>query len=198
MHPLRDQRRPAESPSGGFTLFEMLVVLALIAVAMAVTWPALQRMSNRQQLIQGAELARIRLLAARVHSVDHGVPYQFRFEPGGQRYCVLHGDELGETPLAVGGGTVKLPISAGKLPGKAKFNRLEIGTTGGGMIPETRFSPLPDAHDLAIVEWSPPIVFQPDGSSLDQMITLTEPDSGITIELMLRGLTGGVTINRRQ
>lgn len=191
------QQQPTRTLRAGFTLFEMLVVISLIAVAMAVTWPAMQRLSKRQQLNQAAELARIRLLTARVFAVQRDVPYQFRFEPGGQRFCVLHGDSATEPELPAGGGTVKLPIAAGKLPGAVKFDQLEIGTLGGGMIPETRFSALPDAHDLAIVNWSPPIVFQPDGSAEDQKITISDPDSGTTFELALRGLTGGVLITRR-
>ncbi|MCY2967964.1 MAG: prepilin-type N-terminal cleavage/methylation domain-containing protein [Planctomycetota bacterium] len=182
----------------GFTLFEMLLVMTLIAVGIAIAWPSLAALSSRQQLQQGAEMARIRLLSARVFAVENGIPYQFRFEPGGQRYCVLHGDSAAETALPAGGGTVKLPIASGKLPGKITFDPLTIGSTGGGMIPETRFQGLPESRDLAIVTWSPPIVFQPDGSSLDQTIVVSDSHTSTSAELALRGLTGGVSITRRQ
>jgi prepilin-type N-terminal cleavage/methylation domain-containing protein len=180
----------------GLTLLEMVVVLALVATAMAVSWPAMQKLSTRQNLAQAAETARIRLLSARIHAIDQGMPYQFRFEPGGSRFCILPGDSATEPPLPSGGGTIRLPIAAGKLPGKVQFDPLQIGTTGGGMILEARFSGLPDARDLAIINWSPPIIFEADGSSDDQTIQLSDPNSDTIYSLTLRGLTGGVLVTR--
>lgn len=63
------------------------------------------------------------------------------------------------------------------------------------MIPQPRFSALPDARDLAIVSWSPPIVFQADGTGPDQTITLTDPQESRSVVIALRGLTGGVMVS---
>lgn len=195
--PSRDNRQFAQrTRRGGLTLLEMAVVLALVATAMAVSWPAMQKLASRQNLAQAAETARIRLLSARIHAIDQGIPYQFRFEPGGSRFCILPGDSAAEPPLPPGGGTIRLPIASGKLPGKVQFDQLQLGTTGGGMILETRFTGLPDARDLAIINWSPPIIFEADGSSDDQSIQLSDPNSDTIFRLTLRGLTGGVLITR--
>jgi hypothetical protein len=190
------RRFPLGTGRAGLTLFEILVVLALLATAMAVSWPAVQRLASRQNLAQAAETARIRLLAARIHAIEQGMPYQFRFEPGGGRFCILPGDSATEPPVAPGGGTVRLPVASGKLPGKVQFDPLEMGTVGGGMILETRFVGLPDARDLAVINWSPPIVFEADGSTNDQTIQLSEPSTGVIYRLALRGLTGGILISR--
>jgi len=179
----------------GFTLFEMLLVLVLVSIMLGLAWPALGRLSTRQQLVQSAELARIRLLTARVHAIEQGLPYQFRFEPGGQRYCILPGDSAAEPALEAGEGTVRLPVASGKLPGRITFDDVEMGTTGGGLIPEPRFSTLPDSRDLAIVNWSPPIVFQSDGTGPDQTLTLSDPGEARSIVIALRGLTGGVIVS---
>jgi hypothetical protein len=64
------------------------------------------------------------------------------------------------------------------------------------MILETRFAQLPDARDLAVINWSPPIVFEADGSTNDQTIQLSEPTAGVIYRLALRGLTGGILISR--
>jgi hypothetical protein len=64
------------------------------------------------------------------------------------------------------------------------------------MILEARFSGLPDARDLAIINWSPPIIFEADGSSDDQTIQLSDPNSDTIYSLTLRGLTGGVLVTR--
>ena len=190
------RRFPLGADRAGLTLFEMLIVLALLATAMAVSWPAVQRLASRQNLAQAAETARIRLLSARIYAIEQGMPYQFRFEPGGSRFCILPGDSGTEPTLPPGGGTVRLPVASGKLPGKVQFDPLEMGTLGGGMILETRFAQLPDARDLAVINWSPPIVFEADGSTNDQTIQLSEPTAGVIYRLALRGLTGGILISR--
>lgn len=200
------KRRPPRSRSGrrfppgtdrlGLTLFEMLIVLALLATAMAVSWPAVQRLASRQNLAQAAETARIRLLSARIHAIEQGLPYQFRFEPDGSRFVILPGDAATEPTLPPGGGTVRLPVASGKLPGKVQFDPLQMGTVGGGMILESRFAELPDSRDLAVINWSPPIVFEADGSTNDQTIQLSEPSSGVVYRLAIRGLTGGILITR--
>lgn len=190
------RRFPPGSRRAGLTLFEMLIVLALLATAMAVSWPAVQRLATRQSLAQAAETARIRLLSARIHAIEQGMPYQFRFEPGGSRFCILPGDSATEPTLPPGGGVVRLPVASGKLPGNVQFDPLEMGTTGGGMILETRFAELPDSRDLAVINWSPPIVFEADGSTNDQTLQLSEPTSGVVYRLTLRGLTGGILISR--
>lgn len=91
---------------------------------------------------------------------------------------------------------MRLPVASGKLPGKVEFDPLQMGAVGGGMILESRFAELPDSRDLAVINWSPPIVFEADGSTNDQTIQLSEPSSGVVYRLAIRGLTGGVLITR--
>ncbi|RPI87424.1 MAG: hypothetical protein EHM42_05185, partial [Planctomycetaceae bacterium] len=129
-----------------FTLFEMLVVLSLIVAAVAISMPHVLRLADSQRLKQGAELVRIKLTSTRVYAIENGMPYQFRFEPDGQNYCILPGDGLNDASAPSGGGSVRLPLVAGQLPGKTKFDKLPIGRTGGGVIPETQFTSFPNAH----------------------------------------------------
>ncbi|MGE5192520.1 MAG: Tfp pilus assembly protein FimT/FimU [Deltaproteobacteria bacterium] len=68
---------------GGFTLFELLIILAVLVTVVAVSWPALEQFHLQYQLRQGGALVQARMAGARVHAVDTGVDYQFRFEPGG-------------------------------------------------------------------------------------------------------------------
>src|SRR6476646_10768141 len=73
----------------GYTLFELLVVVAILATAVALTWPALERFYLEHRVRQAGQLVQARLAGARVHAVDTGFDYQFRFEPDGQRFLVL-------------------------------------------------------------------------------------------------------------
>lgn len=192
--PRRLSRGRYEASRPGFTLFELLVVLSLIAAAVAISMPYVVRLADGQRLKQSAETVRIKLTSTRVHAIEQGLPYQFRFEPDGQNYCILPGDGLNPVVAPTGGGTVRLPMIAGKLTGNCKFEKLPMGRTGGGMIPETQLSAFPNAHDLAVVNWSPPIVFYSDGATEDVQIILMDPKSARTMEVALRGLTGGTLV----
>ncbi len=65
------------------------------------------------------------------------------------------------------------------------------------MILESRFAELPDSRDLAVINWSPPLVFEADGSTNDQTLQLSDPNSEVVYRLAIRGLTGGILITRQ-
>src|SRR5262245_9272864 len=73
----------------GYTLFELLVVVAILATLVAPAWPALERFYLEYRVRQAGQLVQARLAGTRVHAVDTGFDYQFRFEPEGQRFLVL-------------------------------------------------------------------------------------------------------------
>src|SRR5260370_35220797 len=73
----------------GFTLFELLVVVAILATVVAVSWPALERFHLEYRVRQAGQLVQARLAGTRVHAIDTGYDYQFRFEPDAQRFLIL-------------------------------------------------------------------------------------------------------------
>ncbi len=73
----------------GFTLLEMMLVLAVLAVVAVVTVPAVDRMYRTHRLQQTANDLRAKLAATRLHSIDEGIAYQFRFEPNGRHFVVI-------------------------------------------------------------------------------------------------------------
>ena len=73
-------RRPVEH--GGFSLLEMLIVLTILAVIAAWTWPSLRRQLSANELRQAGKQVRAELARARHKAVKTGTMQQFRFQPG--------------------------------------------------------------------------------------------------------------------
>jgi type II secretion system protein H len=181
---------------GGFTLIEVLLVLAVLLVMASLVWPSLDWMYRQHRLRQAAESVRVRLSAARLRAVEAGFPYQFRFEPGGYRFVVLPTD-VGST---AGPAAQAAPIAwkaAGSLPTKMRFDVPTTANVGAQPLAADLFTGLPDAQLLAAVNWSAPILFHTDGSADSVVLTLSDQQQQ-TVELSIRGLTGGVTVSKVQ
>jgi prepilin-type N-terminal cleavage/methylation domain-containing protein len=89
------ERLRQRSPhSRGFTLLEMLIVLAILAAVAAWTWPSMRRQMIDSELRDAGKQVRDQLARARHRAVDTGTLQQFRFQPG-QR-----GFEVTVLPLA--------------------------------------------------------------------------------------------------
>lgn len=193
---------------GAFTLFELLIILALLVTVLAVSWPALEQFHVQYQLRQAGALVQARLAGARVHAVDTGVDYQFRFEPGGQRFVVLPFDAqaLAESSAGASGGagpnagtasrpTPQFPKRAGRLPSpKARFDPAGTGGNSPQPIPGEWLSGIHDADQFAGVSWSAPILFHADGTASAAHVMIRDNRSR-TVTVSVRALTGGVSVS---
>ncbi len=72
----------------GFTLLELMIVLAILSVLIAVAWPSLRSPVMRSAVQQAARQLVKDLARARMAAIDSGQVMRFRFEPGGNRYEV--------------------------------------------------------------------------------------------------------------
>jgi len=177
----------------GFTLFELLLVLGiLLAVAMTVT-PAVMRRMKEDRLRQGEDGVIAVMRGARVHALHSGIPYQFRFETGGNRYVALPFDADAVQPVVASTGQAAPPVcwkNAGTLPKSVNFvSSSMIGAPTQGLPADWLYG-LEDAQALAQVSWSEPIVFQPDGTASGGVLEIT--NGGTTRWLVVRQLTGEV------
>lgn len=168
----------------------MMLVLIVLVATLAISFPSLSRIYGHHQLRQGAELAQVRLTSARVHALESGIIYQFRYEPGGRRFVVLPYEMDAVTArtgeASSGGGLYK---QADELSANARF------ASGGGTqnLSDSLLSGMPNAGTLIGVAWSAPILFFPDGTSTSAIIDVADP-KGDTVRLSVRSLTGGVTL----
>lgn len=205
-----DRRSMRVANRAGFTMLELLLVLGVVAVIVAIAWPNMLRLTSQQSLIDSSEKVRALAASSRVHAIDSGLVYQFRYEPGGRHFVAVPFEREFETvnSNARGTGTQlgRFSKASGTLPEGVTFaapsltNPTSSGTSimassGGQKIAGTALTGLPDAGKLETVSWSGPVLFQPDGSSVDAMFDLVDKRNQ-RVTLSIRGVTGAISISR--
>ena len=201
--PLR-HRRTAGGALRAFTILELLIVLAILAILVGMSQPSVERYLVENRLRESVRHLRQVVGGARAKAIETGLVYQFRYEPGGRRYIVLP-QELPETSSAAGvaqvsasGKQVKTPTGSGELDESCFFavpNTLT--TTQPGQIVVERLS----QEVLALLEttsfglndvtWSTAVRFYPDGTADDASLEV-ENKNKLTMNFTVRGLTGVV------
>jgi prepilin-type N-terminal cleavage/methylation domain-containing protein len=193
------------STPAGYTLFELLVVVAILAALVALSWPALERFYLEYRVRQGGQLVQTRLAGARVHAIDTGYDYQFRFEPEGQRFLVLPYDSqalaalqaASSTTAGTSGSTttVKIPRIAGMLPSTtAHFDSTSTGASAPQPLPAEWLTGMPDADKFTNVNWSAPLLFHADGSAASAQVIIRDKKSRYVV-VTVRSMTGSVTVS---
>ena len=186
----------------GYTLIEMLLVLAVLLAVFSIAWPLLDRAFGDIQLKRAAENVRVRLHRTRLHAIDNGLAYQFRYEPGGRRFLVIPYDshcssQTQDSPeisaMGVAGG---LPRHSEQLSEELAFQ-----TTNSEMpaerLGEEWLSGLPDGNQLTSTSWSPPLLFYSDGTATDASFDVVDSDRRF-VRMTVRELTGAVAIGHVQ
>jgi prepilin-type N-terminal cleavage/methylation domain-containing protein len=170
----RRPRRP------GFTLIEVLLVIAVIVALSAVAYPTLSAMYGDVRVKAAADDVQATWADARSHAIEDGRPYRFAVQPGTGKFRVA-------------------PDADGFWDGSG-------GDTGDGEAPAfTNEGALPNGilfdvgNDLpSSGEWTTVVVFNPDGGcNADTEITLKEDDDSTPIVVRVRAMTGAVTVRKK-
>ncbi len=198
-------RRPPETDHKreGFTLLELVMVLAVLVVLASLAWPSVMRFLGEQEIAEQAHRVRMELTRTRVKAIDAGVVYQFRYEPGGRKYIVLP-LERPETGNSTDGrltteSSFEMQTVYGELSERCHFDhpRERSALTGvESPIPTERLSQqvlslVPGGNGLSQVAFSPPIRFFPDGTADDGHLAILD-DGERRVEVTVRGFTGTV------
>src|SRR5262249_46829411 len=125
----------------GFTLLEMILVLALVVILASLVYPSYTAMQRSYRLEGAADEAKAGMITARAQAIEEGRPYRFAVVPGKGNYRVAP-----DSPDFWGSGT---PPTAPE--GTAAPLLLEDSLPEG-----TNFG-----EDIKITE----VIFLPDGSA---------------------------------
>src|SRR5436305_1968804 len=77
-------RKPLQHSSRrrGFTLLELILVMAVIVALAAITYPSFEPMYRQFRMSAAADQLKAGLLHARAQAVEEGRPYAFAMLPG--------------------------------------------------------------------------------------------------------------------
>ena len=199
----------------GFTLLELLAVVAILVVVTALAAPSLWSPWKRSRIEEAGHLVRAELARARVEAIESATPYQFRFRPGTGEYeygPAAVADEadggsvedVGTTMDAFGSGSGDADttepedlIVAGELAEGVWFVDPEsagLELAGSVRLDDVSGGP-PSADSTESAEWSEPIIFYPNGRSMSARLRLASVDRR-EVEVVLRGLTGTAKVGK--
>ncbi|MCA9175553.1 MAG: prepilin-type N-terminal cleavage/methylation domain-containing protein [Planctomycetales bacterium] len=197
----------------GFTLMELLLVLAILVVAGAVTIPVAIGPLEGQRLLKAGDQVRAAFNRARVAAMRTGQIHFFRFQPNSNQYAIealADGESMVEASAEVmmqfngaggAGGLSGGLVAPGAGGGVGSVDPL-TGQPQALTLPEnTMFvsvSNLAELKSARVLErmqtmgditLSEPILFYPDGTSSTTQLVLANPQEQFVV-IRLRGLTG--------
>ncbi|HVX10483.1 MAG TPA: prepilin-type N-terminal cleavage/methylation domain-containing protein [Pirellulales bacterium] len=196
----------------GFTLLELMLVLALLAAIAALIWPALARPLASQRLRRAAEQVRMHLTKTRTKAIMSGETLAFSFQSGKrlmrvqtvtQNEAVL---ESSSTASATGGsgGAMSMPASGATMASSnaavtVAEDQLPDGIIfyGGDVASDARSDHVAAQERMKgsiDLSWSQPVQFFPDGTALAARVAVAG-DRGRAIVIEVRSLTGAVKIS---
>lgn len=197
----------------GFTLLEMMLVLVLLSIVAAMSWPSLTAGMSRQALQAGADQLRGAWVQARVRAMTDGRTMLFWYELGTGRYVVqpwsadsgdaasadLTGIEFGnanDLPAANASAVIERTLPEGVIfaTGRSEADDRAQGeypaappvSAGGGPGNGNGGA---GTGGLGGGTWGQPIFFHPDGTASTTSVALGN-DRQRFILVTLRGLTG--------
>jgi type II secretory pathway pseudopilin PulG len=177
-------RKKANSASG-YTLLEIILVLAVMVLVAAMALPALQRSFTVQSVKKGAERVRAEMARARVKAMREDQVYAFFYSPGTSQFIVAPFSDAipldGTGPEIESQRTSHFDFSRSLLPRDVFF-------AGGQAAADSRSEQTLESADVKITDMKP-ILFYPDGAAQDAVVVI-QNIKGDMMEVSVRGLTG--------
>jgi prepilin-type N-terminal cleavage/methylation domain-containing protein len=178
---------------GGFTLIELMLVLAVIALVSFAAYPAFDAWFQSQKLGEGVDKVRTLWIKARVQAMEEGQPYRFAWEMNSGHFR-LAPDDLENWPDLAGAANGPHLTTTGTglglqldqvLPGGVQFRAGDGGGGGnGGWAPEA----------IIFLANGTAQILAADGTEKPETQVILADRSGQMRALKVRGLTGVVTM----
>src|SRR5262245_2035346 len=147
----------------GYTLFEVLLVLAILVLLAALVAPSLEAMYGDYKVTAAVDAVRGAWAQARAEAMDKGVAYRFALVPGGANYRIAPDTpdywSGGDPPLALDPENAPVVLEDA-LPAGVRFTTAAAGFADQGT------AALP-VGGVPPTMWVTTAVFLPEGSPLD-------------------------------
>ena len=169
----------------GYTLVEVTLVLALMVIIGAVTYPNIEAAYGGIKVEGASDSVRAAWSEAQAHAVNEGRPYRFDVIPGKGNYRVV--------PAAA----TDKPVLVATLPRGIVFPNPDGSVSPAG----NEDTALPD-EAVGQGQWVTAAVFLPDGTAEDGQGAQEDVDVRLQLDgvrpmvVHLRALTGVVTVER--
>lgn len=176
----------------GFTLFEVILVVAIIVIAAAIAVPTLSSMQGSHRVQGAVDSVRAAWATARAAATEQSRSYRFAVEPGGRHFRVAPDEE---SYWSGGSGPAGDPVGPGRivegaLPPGVRF---VINGEPGQQPPEPTAA---EAAAPASGQWETACVFRHDGTAQEDVRIVFQVRGAAPMQLELRGLTGIATSQR--
>ncbi|MCD0458909.1 prepilin-type N-terminal cleavage/methylation domain-containing protein [Roseiconus lacunae] len=199
--------RDARTIRPGFTLLELLLVLAIMSVLASVALPQIAWLLGDRRVVRGAKIVREELMLARVDAMREGriMMLDGMLEGGSIRvrpYVSLTDsvnavDQTGSQSAMLNGADQGQQVTLVQDPSDNREVTLpeDVTVQSVAVVATARALEVQQANLSNQAEgYSQPVLFYPDGTTSTAAITLAHPVHG-QITVRLRGITGDVTIS---
>lgn len=165
-------------PRGGYTLLELIAVLAIILILGAVALPSLFAVYGNVRQKAGADMVRARLADARAWAMESDRPYRVQVSEDGLRIRVS-----AESPLSV------QPTDDGNTPpDRSREDEFDKVTASVELDDE-----MPAATDGD--GWVTAATFLPNGTCREDTAVIAVAEDGFPpLRIRVRGVTGSVRV----
>jgi len=178
-----------------FTLLELLLTVAVIAVVLAVSYPSLDAMYAGFKIQAATDTVRAAWAEARTHAINEGRPYRFSIYPGKGNFRLAP-----DAPEFWAGGNAPPAANDPSNPAlvieDAVPDGVSLGLPGnqGGEQGGATVAP-PGSVDPGA--WAPAVVFLPDGTCRDDAEVILQMIGARPVSIRIRGLTAAVAIRQQ-
>jgi prepilin-type N-terminal cleavage/methylation domain-containing protein len=169
----------------GYTLFELIITTAVIAITAAVTVPSLDSMYPSYKMNASVDAIRAAWAQGRAHAIEDGRPYRFAVSPGTGKYRLSADDDPAD------GGSQANDASQGR-----SSYTLEEELPKGVAFALAQDQGEAQQSSSSSDGLSTVAVFLPDGTARDDAEITLRVTGTLPKSVKLRGLTGAVTVQQ--
>lgn len=167
----------------GYTLIELLIVLAILAALSALIQPSVRGVLDKSRLSAAAGQVQAALAKSRALAIREGVPVWFRFETGGQQWWIERDSTAQPLTDSLAASPIMAPQPESTVDDTATHQGSSVVILRSGQLPEGVVFP-----DSAAGH-SERVCYSPTGRTTSGSLRLTGQRQFV-VELTIRGLTG--------